>query len=159
MGARGRAARLIWTVLLPLVLGSAPAEAKEAADELVVIVHPSNKTARLSAPELEAVFTAVRRSWTGGGRNVVPLNLPAGSQARVRFDRAVLGLEPDEVGRFWVDQKIRGGARPPRQIESAALVLRLVAKLPGAIGYVPAAEVDKTVKIVARIRDGKVIDP
>jgi len=71
----------------------------------------------------------------------------------------LLGLAPAEVGRFWIDQRIRGFGHPPRQVTDPAIMLRLVASLKGSIGYLPAGQADKTVRIVARIRQGKVIGP
>ena len=56
----------------------------------------------------------------------------------MQFDRAVLGLEPEAVGPFWIDRRIRGESSPPRTVPSTDLLLRVVAKLPGAIAYVYA---------------------
>jgi hypothetical protein len=47
----------------------------------------------------------------------------------------------------------------PRKVPSVALMLRVVAKLPGAIGYVPESMVTPDVKIVARVKDGRVLAP
>ena len=54
---------------------------------------------------------------------------------RVGFDRAVLGMTPDAVGRFWVDRKVRGQSAAPRSLPSAAHMAKVAAKFPGAIGY------------------------
>ena len=35
---------------------------------------------------------------------------------RVGFDQVVLKMDPDAVGRFWIDRKIRGGSGPPRTV-------------------------------------------
>jgi hypothetical protein len=40
------------------------------------------------------------------------------------------------VARYWIERKIRGQGGPPRIIPSANLVARIVARVPGAIGYV-----------------------
>jgi hypothetical protein len=50
----------------------------------------------------------------------------------------VLGLEPEAVGPFWIDRRIRDESPPPRIVPTLDLALRVVAKLPGAITYVPA---------------------
>jgi hypothetical protein len=55
---------------------------------------------------------------------------------RVRFDRALLGLEPEQVGPFWIDRRIRDESMPPRTAPTAYLALRVVAALPGAITYI-----------------------
>lgn len=126
------------------VIGSA-----KAAGPLVVIVNQSVKQAVFSRGELSAIFTTRKRNFDGGQR-VIPLNLPPRDEARVAFDHEVLGMNPDEVARYWIDRRVRGGNPPPRHVPSAALVARLVEKLPGAIGYVPAS-VAGTLRVVARI--------
>lgn len=133
-----------------VALGSATVIGRaQAAEPLVVIVNKSVGQAAFSQGELSAIFTTRKRNFDGGQR-VIPLNLPPRAEARVTFDREILGMGPDEVARYWIDRKVRGGNPPPRHVPSAALVARLVEKLPGAIGYVPAS-LAGTLRIVARI--------
>jgi ABC-type phosphate transport system substrate-binding protein len=120
-----------------------------AADQLVVVVNENVRQSTFSNGELAAIFTTRRRNYENGGR-IIPLNLPARSGDRVHFDESVLGMDPDEVARYWIDRKVRGGDPPPKQVPSAALVARLVQKLPGAIGYVPAS-MAAGLKIIARL--------
>jgi hypothetical protein len=84
---------------------------------------------------------------------------PPEAEVRRAFDGAVLRMSPEEVARFWLDQRIRGGARPPRQVPDPGLAVRLAAKLPGSIAYVPENLVNGSVKVVARIKSGKVVGP
>jgi hypothetical protein len=70
------------------------------------------------------------------GKRLIPFNQQSGSPARERFDRHVLGLTPGQVGKFWVDQRVRGGTQAPRALASADLTLRVIASLPSSIGYV-----------------------
>lgn len=120
-----------------------------ASEGLVVVVHPSNKETP-SRSELAAMFTTRKQSWSGGKR-VVPFNFPAKHDLRVAFDREVLEMDPDDVARYWIDRRIRGGNSPPKQITSAPLIVRLVEKLDGAIGYVPKSAVTSGVRIVATL--------
>lgn len=103
---------------------------------LVVIVHRNNQES-LSLADLAAIFTTRKQSWSGGKR-IVPFNFPAKHEVRVAFDHAVLEMDPDEVARYWIDRRIRGGSPPPKQVSNARLIARLVEKLDGGIGYVPA---------------------
>ncbi|MCC6751044.1 MAG: hypothetical protein IT371_25550 [Deltaproteobacteria bacterium] len=150
-----------------LSLGAAPgsslSESKAGApagppSELLVIVHPAVRVASLSAADLESIFSGSRRRWPDGGA-IVAFNYPAGDGVRVLFDRVVLRLDPDAVARYWIDQRIRGMGRPPRQVPSAALLPRLIARLAGSVGYVAAAAAPPGTKLVARIRRGKVVAP
>ena len=142
-----------------LAVYGSPARAESTAGSLAVVVNKGNPVTRLDAAQLEMFFTLSRTSWPGKLGSAIPLNYAPRDELREAFDRAVLGMSPDEATKFWLDQRIRHGTRPPRQIGDARLTLRLVARLPGAIGYVPAATVDATVKVVAWIRDGKVVKP
>jgi hypothetical protein len=149
---------LLVLLLAPLLL-LCPGEL-HAAPELTldVIVHAGSKVGPLSAYELEALFTRTQTRWADG-KPVIPFSFPAGSEARVLFDRVALRLRPEEVGRFWLDHRIRGLGLPPKQVPSASLMLQVVANLPGAIGYVPATRNRPGVKVVARIQQGKVVPP
>jgi hypothetical protein len=148
-------------ILLGLVVLAAlgrPAPGADAPPEIDVIVHPSVPAQSLDRAALAAFFSMTKRSW-GGDLSAVPFNYPPESPLRRTFDSNVLGLAPAEVGRFWVDQRIRGAGHPPRQVSDPGIMLRLVASLKGSIGYVPAGQADKSVRVVARIRQGKVIGP
>jgi hypothetical protein len=149
--------RLTW--LLPgIALALALAGNVRAADEaaLLVIVHPRVRLNELSADRLEAIFTLSEREWPGG-EPAVPYNYAPGSPYRDRFDRAVLRMGPDEVARFWIDRRIRGMGDAPRKVPTVALMLRVVANLPGAIGYVPEGPLPPDVKLVARVVGGRVL--
>jgi ABC-type phosphate transport system substrate-binding protein len=146
-----------WLVVgLLLLLG--PRSLAEEVKEIVVVVDPSNPIKSLSASELEAIFTSRRLTWSGDVA-IVAFNLSPGDAVRVAFDKAVLGMNADEAGRYWVDQRIRGGPRPPRQVGDPVLMLRLVGRLRGAIGYAPIDKLIPGARVVARIRNGKVVSP
>jgi hypothetical protein len=144
-------------ILAALAHGS-PSSAS-SAPELAVIVHPSNAASSLSAVEIESIFTSSRRHWPGGG-SIAAFNYEPNDPLRVAFERAVLRMDPDEVSRFWIDQRIRGRAGPPRQVSSPRLMVRVVARLPQAIGYVPVQDLGTHgVKVVAHVRGGRVVEP
>jgi hypothetical protein len=131
--------------------------AEPSPSELVVIVHASN-AARPSAAMLGKIFLRKEMTWDNGER-IIPLNGSPESERRQRFDRAVLGMSPDEVARYWLDLRIRGGGTAPREVGDAVLTVKLVARLTGTIGYVPSDIQLSGVRVVARIRNDKVIPP
>jgi len=146
---------------LALLLAAGVAMAQTPAKgplELAVIVHPGVPARALNKAQLESIFTSARRTWEDG-KSVIAFSYSPGSEVRQTFDRAVLGLNPDQVGRFWIDQRIRGNARPPRQVPDPSLVARLVVQMPGSIGFLPVAMVPKEVRIVARVKNGVVTAP
>lgn len=128
-----------------------------AQGPLGVIVHHKSWRRVFTNNELNAIFTT--RLKEIDGRRIVPFNLPSRSDPRTAFDRAVLHMDPDEVARYWIDRRVRGGASPPKQVPSAKVMLAVIAQLEGAIGYLPEHLVDDRVTLVARIVGGKVVGP
>jgi hypothetical protein len=144
--------------LLLLVLGGGlgRTETREPL-ALDVFVNASSSITSLNASDLAEMYNGSRHTWANG-TTVIALNLPANQPLRTEFDRVVLGMSPDQVGRYWIDQRIRGASKPPRQVEDPLLVMKLVGRLPGAIGYAPTGAVTGAeVRIVAQIRNHKVI--
>jgi hypothetical protein len=112
---------------------------------LVPIIGKQSPQRDISLGTLERVFLG--RPVDGeDGKRFVPFNHPPKTRSRILFDQAVLGMTPDEVARHWVDQRIRGKGRPPRTVPSAALLKKVVQHFPGAIAYIPAAELDGSVQ-------------
>lgn len=134
-----------------------PTLAYTETGEISVVVHPSNPTGALSEIELRKIFTTDLRHWKT--ESIIAFNLPPRSDLRVRFDQVVLDMDPEEAGRFWVDRRVRGGHPPPRTAPDGLMVRRLVAKLGGAIGYLPSELVDRSVRVVARLVGESVRSP
>jgi hypothetical protein len=135
-----------------------PSFAAAPEDPLVVIVSADSPVQKISAYETEALFTRAQTRWSDG-TPVHPFSFPAGTPERELFDRVVLRLNPDQVGRFWLDRRIRGMGMPPKQVPTSALMLQIVANLPGAVGYLTSTRVRPGVRVVARILQGKVVSP
>jgi len=129
-------------------LGALSFAAEASANERVrfaIVVAKSSPIEKLS-------FYDLKRAYSGepinvAGTRLLPLNLPPASDGRVRFDRAVLGMEPEAVLRYWIDRKIRGYSGAPKSV-GADLVQRIVARLEGGIGYVNVSELKSEVKVV-----------
>lgn len=132
--------RILWqlSAVLLLALGALlplePGARAASAGPLVVIVSSATGLTDISSALLRRTFQGYPAEYRPGKR-LVPFNHPNEAQERHRFDLAVLGLTPDEVGRFWVDQRIRGSGQPPRTVPSSELAVRVVLSFPGAITY------------------------
>jgi hypothetical protein len=146
-GARLTCRRAALRALLACFCLTHPLVGEPALIELAVIVAPASSLANISMADLQRVFLSEAVNAPGGQR-LVPINHPPRTPDRVGFDRVVLDREPDEVGRYWIDQRIRGGAGPPRSVDSVGLLRRVVANLPGAIGYVRPGSLSPEVRPV-----------
>lgn len=114
---------------------------------LVVVVNPASGITEIGLDLLRAVFSGDPVS-RGSIDRLVPLNDAVGAAERVEFDRKVLRMEPAEVGRFWVDRRIRGQGAAPRIVPAADLRQRFLERFLQAITYVRSGEVLPAVHIV-----------
>jgi hypothetical protein len=129
--------------LVAPALRSEPALA--APHVLVPVVARSSPMRDISLGTLRRVFRSEHVTDPDGVR-LVGFNHPSGSRARELFDRVVLGMDPDQVARYWVDQRIRGGARPPRTVATVALLRAVIDSYPGAVGYLTLEDLDASVR-------------
>jgi len=131
---RPRCTRRRW--LAALLLASLPelASGAGAPIQIAVIVGPQTRLTNISMADLQRVFGAEVVTDDDGTR-LLPINHPPRTADRAAFDRLVLGRDPDAVGRFWIDRRIRGGSGPPRTVDNVQALRRAVSGLPGAISY------------------------
>lgn len=130
---------------LCMLAGSGASDA--GGRKLVVVVAKGSSVTNISSTDLKRCFTGV--AIDGGGTKLVPFNASPNAPDRVAFDSAVLGMSPDDVGRFWTNRRVRGQGNPPRSLPSPAYVAKVAAKFPGAISYLPADQMTPDIQPVA----------
>jgi hypothetical protein len=139
------------------VLGalSTPEDARAETQVIAIVVDRDNPRSDIGVEELRSLFLGKRGEWPDGTR-AVPVDLEPGA-SRHAFCAAVLRMSEAEYERYWVDQRVRGAGAGPRSLSAAGLVIRLVARVRGAVGYVPLSRVDGTVKVltVGGVRPGE----
>ena len=107
-----------------------------AADDFVVIVHPSVAGANVRRADLAAVFLRTAARW-GGGATAVPVDQSGTSPVRNAFSQAVLGMPVATAVQYWQKQMFAANPlRPPAVKGSDAEVIAFVEKTEGAVGYV-----------------------
>lgn len=142
-----------YTLALACFLAALPVLARPAAADskrIVIVVAKSSSMRNISKSDLRHCFLG--EPLEDGGLTLAPFNANPGTPERTGFDSAVLGMSPDQVGRYWVDRKIRGQSGAPRALPSPAHVAKVVAKFPGAIGYLAADQL--TADVIALKVDG-----
>jgi hypothetical protein len=126
-------------LLLVLSTGVAFADGKK----LVVVVAKTSTITNISRLDLKRSFLGDKIEINNG--RLIPFNAEPSTDARAAFDRNVLGMSVDQVGRFWVDRKVRGEGAAPRSLPAVHLA-KVVAKFPGAISYLPVDQLTPDVK-------------
>jgi hypothetical protein len=139
------------TQALMLGLGELAVQAAQA-NALVIVTQRSSALSDLTLRELKRLYQSEQVNGPDGAP-LTPLNRPVGSPVRVAFDQLVLKMDPDDVGRYWVDRKIRGQTGAPKTIASLDLLRRAVASVAGTLTYLSASELTADLKVVTV--DGK----
>ena len=109
--------------------------------EVVVVVHPSNSVASMSAAQVSDVFL-------GKTTGLSPIDQAESSGVRSEFYQKVTGKDAAQVKAIWTRLIFTGKATPPKEVAASADVKKAVASDPKAIGYMEKAAVDESVKVV-----------
>ena len=118
---------ILWTSLL-----SADAQADNDA---LIIGHPATAVSAIKRAHARSIFSMRAIQWSDGSKITVFV-LDDNSELHQQFCRLVLGLLPHQLRRSWDRATYTGRAKPPIRVSNVEQMLRLVAKTPGAIGYI-----------------------
>ncbi len=112
--------------------------------EYAVIANKRNDKA-LDKETIKAIYLKkIRKS---GSLKLVPVNLPAKNKVRKSFEKNVLEMTQEELKAYWKKQHYLG-IRPPLVLSSPQSVKLFVKKVPGALGYIEAEDVDANISTV-----------
>lgn len=98
-----------------------------------------------SAPMSKA---QVAQIYLGSSFALRPVDLPQSSSLRNTFYRLATDSDPVQVRSAWARITFTGRGEPPIELPDATAVKRAVASDPLAIGYIDAADVDRSVTVV-----------
>lgn len=129
--------QIVRAALLTAALGTAGI----ARAEVVVVVHPSNSAASMSAEQVADVFL-------GKSTTLSPIDQQEGASVRNEFYQKVVGKDAAQVKAIWTRLIFTGKATPPKEVAASADVKKAVASDPKAVGYIEKAAVDGSVKVV-----------
>jgi ABC-type phosphate transport system substrate-binding protein len=130
------------------VASSLPVLSSQRSD-LAIIVHKSNPIENLSLTELREYFLAERSHWSTRQKIRVAMREP-GSPEREAVLRLVCGMKRDQdFTTYFMRAKFSEQVvDEPRNLDSTPNMIRFVANVAGAIGYVRADEVDPSVRVI-----------
>ncbi len=143
---RSRLARILfWCLAVAVTPCGAMAD---GGRPIAIVVHPESPVKELSLGELRNIFLGQKKQWSSG-ESIVPLYLVPTSDVSAAFSQKALGKSLEDLEKYWIDERIRGGAKKPRTVPTSATARKLVGSLPNAIAYIPLADVDGTVRVIA----------
>jgi ABC-type phosphate transport system substrate-binding protein len=133
--------KTILAVVAAFLIGVMPVQA-----QIAVVVHPSTPVTELTSNALLDIYSLEQVRWSDGTR-IVALTLESSAE---EFYGAI-GRSYGDLRKIWLRRQLSGEGQPPEIVRDAATVLKRVAAAPGVIGFVPAASVDTTVRVVATL--------
>jgi ABC-type phosphate transport system substrate-binding protein len=133
-----------------------PAAAGGSDQSLAIIVNQSNPVENFSLPELRKIFLGERSHWPNGRRITVVMMDPAQPERKVIL-REIYGMNEKDLNNHYIKGVFTGAVFvSPKTLATPSDVLKFVFNVPGAIGYLRAADVDGSVRIL-RV-DGRLPD-
>ncbi len=149
------AAATFWLLLiLGFALAPIPASAQTPADRAVaIVVHPRTPVDNLSFAQLRNIFLGEQQFWSDRSRITLLVRAPVAVEREVVLNR-IYRMNEGQFRQYWIAKMFRAEVPAgPKIVYSSEMTRELVSAIPGAISFVPAAEVGRDVKVV-RI-DGK----
>ena len=123
-----------------------------ARAEVVVIVNLDSPVQALSVRQVSDFYLGRTRDFPGGhGALIVEQTREA--RTREDFYRSLNGMSLKQLNAYWARLQFSGEIQPPRVAGDSRAVLNYVRANGAAIGYVDAAVVDASVRVVLRLKD------
>jgi ABC-type phosphate transport system substrate-binding protein len=127
---------------------TAPGQASAVDQNLAIIVNQANTVDDISLKELRTVFLGERSHWPNG-RRITLVMMDPGMEERNAVLRDICRMSETEFSRHFLRGLFTGEVFvSPKTLSSPTGVRKFVFNVPGAIGYVRAADVDGTVKVI-----------
>ncbi len=140
--------RAQWT-LFCLALALAGGQGRlAAAQEVQIVVHPSNELTSISREELSKIFLKRLGTWADG-EIARPVDQPPDAAARARFSRLVHGRSVVTIEVYWRRMIFSGRDVPLIELQDDDRVLEYVRTHPGAVGYVSASAQTEGLRVLA----------
>ncbi|NOX77248.1 MAG: phosphate ABC transporter substrate-binding protein [Gammaproteobacteria bacterium] len=117
------------------------------ADEVVVVVHPSNTLTEMSVDDVRKIYLG-KKKYFPGGTKVTPGDQPKGTKSRKFFYGGIVRKKEAKLKSYWSRLIFTGKGTPPKIIGLDHVVKEWVASQPRGMGYIMRSEADDTVKIL-----------
>ena len=134
-------------VFLSVLLASTFARA-----DIAVIVNAANPTRQMSVQHVADLYLGRTRAFAGGDFALI-LDQPREAPQRERFFARITTMSPQQTNSYLARLLFTGQMLPPQVMFDDRAMLDGVRRHPGAIGYVSAASVDASVRVVLTLRN------
>lgn len=139
----------IWPRLL-LMFSLAYLPWAQASADLVLVVNARSGVDKLSLDEAVNIFMGRYRQLPSGIQ-AQPIDQPEATPEKALFYRLLVNKDLAEINAYWARLIFSGKTSPPYQAKNTAEMLDLLARRPGAIGYIERSQADSRFRIVLEL--------
>ncbi|MEZ5540309.1 MAG: hypothetical protein R3E63_10275 [Pseudomonadales bacterium] len=118
--------------------------------DIAVIANRNMPISTVTVEQAAAIFLS-QLDVLADGTQLIPVDQENEQVAREEFYSKVIKKTPSEMNAYWSRLVFSGEGQPPKKISGDAEVIALVKANPNIVGYVDAATVDDTVKVLLTI--------
>lgn len=115
--------------------------------ETAVVVSKSSSVETLDKDMVSDIFLGKSPTFPNG-KEAVPVELKDGQAARENFHSGTTGKSQAQLKAYWSKMLFSGKGSPPKEVSDASAMKALVAENPNMVGYLDAADVDGSVRVV-----------
>lgn len=119
------------------------------AGDVVVIVNKANTNA-VDKGMMMKIYTGETTYWPDNSGPIFAIDQGEENPIRSDFYSSMLGKSAANMKALWAQNIFAGKGLPPKVVDPDAEVKKVVAANKNAIGYIRAASVDDTVKVVVK---------
>ncbi len=139
---------LLLLLLWAAVSASLPLAAQQAAGDVAVIVHRDVPIDNLTVSELRRVLLGDREFWPASVRITLLIRAPIARERDVVL-KNLCQMTEAQFRQHWIGKVFRADtALAPKIVYSNEMAVDLVNRIPGAITFIDASQVNRNLKVV-----------
>jgi len=123
----------------------------EFNNELFIIVNVKNSIDHMSANQLGRIFSKKVKKFDNEMASL-PVAQKSSRAVTVHFNKYVLKKNAQQLKYYWARKMFSGSSKPPKSLASDMEVIKFVASVKNAVGYISKKPKNKKVKVI-------IIDP
>ena len=147
MNIRNNLQKLLPALILIVVLlpGSSRAD---GPGSVAIVVHPSVEVESLTMTQLRRIFLADQQFWPDKSRITLLVRAPGAVEREMVLEQ-IYQMDEAQFRRYWIAKIFRAEvASGPKIVLSSNMARELVTAIPGSITFMPAADVEPSVKVL-----------
>ena len=119
--------------------------------DIAVVVHPDNAISTITDTDLSRIFLGKTDSFPDKSK-VTPIDQKEGNPLREAFYSTVTKKDLTQLNAYWSRLIFTGKGTPPKMVRDDKKVKSLISKNADHIGYIDAANVDESVKVIFTVK-------